>query len=162
MGFIRPATAASPVRPGAAFGAGPSFQSSTHWVRLQVATRGLVRVTGGALAAAGVNLQGIDPQSLRIFWGGGLDPEAGVSARSTFAPAFMQECAIEVTGAGDARLDAGDAITFLGQGARGWLDDYKSGPSSPPYDIVYHDNQAARYGVYWLTWSGTSPICLAA
>jgi Peptidase family C25 len=155
IGFIRPAGATA--RPRAAFGAGPSFQSSTHWVRLHVAGRGLVRVTGGALATAGVNLQGIDPQSLRIFWGGGFDPESGVSARSEAAPAFMQECAIEVTGAGDARLDAGDAITFLGQGARGWLDDYKSGPTSPPHDIVWHDNQQARYGVFWLTWSGDFP-----
>ncbi len=129
---------------------GASFESSNHWVRISVAARGLVRVDGARLAAAGVDIATIDPSSLRVFWGGGLDPEPGVSPRSPSAASFMNECAIEVVDGGDGRLDTGDAVVFLGQGASGWRDDFRGGT----YALDYVEHARVKTGVYWLTWGG--------
>ncbi|HWN80935.1 MAG TPA: C25 family cysteine peptidase [Candidatus Udaeobacter sp.] len=129
------------------------FDSSTHWVRLKVAARGLTRVTGTSLSTAGVAIGSIDPATLRIFWGGGLDPEPGVSPRHPSQPSFMGECAIEVVGGGDGEFEPQDAIIFLGQGCSGWRDDF----TAQPYALDYHLNGTNRQGVYWLTWGGVFP-----
>lgn len=132
----------------------PSFESSTNWVKVFVAARGLVRLDGARLASAGVNLATIDdPATLRLFWGGGLDPESGVSPRSPAAPTFMEECAIEIQDGGDGSFDSGDAVLFLGQGASGWLDDFRGGA----YALEYREHRKVDRGVYWLTWGGVFP-----
>ncbi len=136
-----------------AFGGGASFESSPNWVKVYVASRGLVGLDGARLASAGVAITGIDPATLRLFWGGGLDPEGGVSPRSPAAPPFMTECAIRVVDGGDGRLDSGDSILFLGQGASGWLDDYRGGA----YTVEFQENPKVDRGVYWLTWGGVFP-----
>ncbi len=153
--FARPRTAAGAARGRAPLGArqGASFESSTHWVKVSVAVRGLVRVDGARLAAAGVDLSAIDPATLRVFWGGGLDPEPGVSPRSALAPEFMTECAIEIEGGADQSFAAEDAVLFFGQGASGWRDDFRGGP----YALDYVENQRLRNGLYWLTWGGDFP-----
>ena len=144
-------TAPFPAAP--VLGGGASFESSPNWVKVFVDARALVRLDGARLAAAGVNLSTTDPATLRLFWGGGLEPEPGISPRSPSAPAFMEECAIQVADGGDGRLDPGDAILLLGQGASGWLDDFRGGP----YAIEFHENQKVDRGVFWLTWGGDFP-----
>jgi hypothetical protein len=138
---------------GRSTGGQVGFDSSPHWVRLKVAARGLTRVSGGALSAAGVDIGSVDPATVRIFYGGGRDPEPGVSPRSPTQPSFMRECAIEVVGGGDGEFETQDAIIFFGQGCSGWLDDF----TGAPYALNYHLNGTNRYGVYWLTWGGVFP-----
>jgi hypothetical protein len=139
---------------GVGRGGGASFRSSSNWVKVFVGARGLVRLDGARLQVAGVNPSGIDPATLRLFWGGGLDPESGLSPRSPLSPQFMEECAIQVVGGGDGRFDLSDSILFLGQGASGWLDDFGSGA---PYAIEFREHSKVDRGVYWLTWGGDFP-----
>jgi hypothetical protein len=126
------------------------FTDSANWVKIFVETRGLVRVDGSLLADAGVGLSTIDPATLRLFWGGGLDPEPDQSPRSPQAPAFMEECAIEVEWDGNGSMEPTDAVLFLGQGASGWLDDYAAGA----YALEFREHTKVDQGVYWLSWGG--------
>jgi hypothetical protein len=129
---------------------GQDFTDSANWVKIFVEARGLVRVDGALLADAGIGLSTIDPATLRLFWGGGLDPEPDQSSRSPQAPAFMEECAIEVEWDGNGPMEPTDAVLFLGQGASGWLDDYATGA----YALEFREHPKVDQGVYWLTWGG--------
>jgi hypothetical protein len=87
--FARPA---GPVGPPPAPPTNPSV--ATAVARIRVAAPGIQRVSGAALAAAGLDIAALDPAGLRVFHGG-------------------SEIALELTGAGDGRIDTGDELRFF-------------------------------------------------
>ncbi len=137
---------------GAARGGGGGFAQSADWVKVHVVERGMTAVTGAELAAAGVAIAAIDPSTLRVFWGGGLEPDPDTSARAAAAPEFMRECAIDVADGGSAgAFDATDQVVFLAQGSTGFLDDL----TGEGYDLEHVEHRSTDEGVYWLTWGGS-------
>ncbi|UCF78730.1 MAG: type IX secretion system sortase PorU [Candidatus Eiseniibacteriota bacterium] len=135
--------------PRAALQALDSFASSTDWCRLAVTERGVYRVTGLDLLAAGViDLGGINPASLRLFNGGGLPVPADRDPSSL--DAWMNECAIRVYDGGDGRFDESDYVLFYGLGTSDWLDYFRADTLR-----VYRENTYTAENVYWLTWNGS-------
>ncbi|KPJ60807.1 MAG: hypothetical protein AMJ46_04910 [Latescibacteria bacterium DG_63] len=126
-----------------------SFRSSDNWCKVFVDERGIYKVTGQELLAAGVSdLGSINPLTLRIFNGGGLPVQAEKEPSSL--EVWMDECAIQVYDGGDGRFDEGDYVLFYGVGTSDWLDYFKSDTLG-----VYHENIHTAENVYWLTWNGS-------
>jgi hypothetical protein len=126
-----------------------SFASSPNWCKISVKERGIYKVTGSDLRAAGVSdLGNINPLTLRLFNGGGL-PLQAVREPSSLDE-WMEECAIKVFDGGDGRFDDTDYILFYGVGADGWLDYFKADTAA-----VYLENLYTDKNVYWLTWGGS-------
>jgi len=126
-----------------------SFGSSSNWCKISVKERGIYKVTGSDLRAAGVSdLGSINPLTLRLFNGGGLQLPA--VREPSMLDEWMEECAIEVFDGSDGRFDDTDYILFYGVGTDGWLDYFKADTAA-----VYSENLYTDKNVYWLTWDGS-------
>ncbi|HUV31220.1 MAG TPA: type IX secretion system sortase PorU [Acidobacteriota bacterium] len=113
------------------------------WYKVIVTGTGLHKITGSQMAAAGVLLAGIDPDSIRLFNAGGLRlHEDNDSARPSF-----QEMAVIVDDGGDADFDLSDYVLFFGESVNRWV--YR--PDQAP---VYMNHPYATENVYWLAFSG--------
>ncbi|HEY3155860.1 MAG TPA: hypothetical protein VGK76_04405, partial [Candidatus Eisenbacteria bacterium] len=136
---------------GAAAYAGPlRIQPSRPWVRLGVLRPGLYAVSPADLASAGISLSGIDPATFRVFRATPGDlPE---SLDVDLGPDSLRECAIVVTGEGDAVFDPGDRIYIYATGATGFGHDLALG-GSPDYQEAQRSDEEAL----WLTW-GSGPV----
>ncbi len=122
------------------------FSGSGRWVSLRLGQSDLYQLTGERLAAAGVPLEQVDPERLRLFWGGGEQlPEDQAAPRPE-----LREVALLVEGAGDGSFDPQDRLVFFGQG----LDRFTADDSGRVASLRHrYDNRAA----YWLSWEGDQP-----
>ena len=131
--------------------AGPlRIQPSRPWVRLGVLRPGLYAIGPADLASAGVPVSGIDPATFRVFRATPGDlPE---SLDVDLGPDSLRECAIVVTGEGDAVFDPGDRIYVYATGTTGFGHDLALG-GSPDYQEAQRSDEEAL----WLTW-GSGPV----
>ena len=128
---------------------GDSFASSVNWCKISVEQRGVYRVTGADLMAAGVNdLGSMNPLTLRLFNGGGLSLSPSRTV-AQIAP-WMRECARTVVDGGDGRFDSQDYVLFYAVGPSDWLDYFEADTL-----ITYVENEYTERNVYWLTWNGS-------
>jgi hypothetical protein len=134
------------------------FDVAPQWFKVLVDGKGLQRLTADDLQAAGATLAGIDPATLRLF----TRPGVPLLEEEAFCDTCgLLEVAIEVTGNGDGRFDAGEAVQFFGLPTSGWRDDF-SGPAGASREWLDHPYETRN--VYWLTWQAnlaTSPRRLA-
>ena len=136
---------------GASAYAGPlRIQPSRPWVRLGVLRPGLYAVSPGDLASAGVSVSGIDPTTFRVFRATPGDLPESVDV--DLGPDSLRECAIVVTGEGDASFDPGDRIYVYATGTTGFGYDLALG-GSPDYQEAQRSDEEAL----WLTW-GPGPV----
>ncbi|MFH1864861.1 MAG: type IX secretion system sortase PorU, partial [Candidatus Eisenbacteria bacterium] len=128
------------------------FDTSANWLKLTVDGRGIYGVGHDDLEAAGVDPATVDPASIRVFTGTGLELPADVTDPR---PDWMDECTISVAGGGDGVFDEGDRLVFYALGVDAWSDEL---PLDSP-DEGYYENRFAGTAVYWLTWeSGGTPF----
>ncbi|MFZ0391177.1 MAG: C25 family cysteine peptidase [Calditrichia bacterium] len=124
--LIQPAVQQNPVPPGASPNAGNPDQQ----VKLFVNENGIYRISGADLVEAGVNLQEINPQTLRLSNKG-------------------NEVAILVSGDQDLIFDEGDYLEFWGErNEKTFKENYPT-----LYDDPFTDEN-----VYWLSWGGAPGI----
>lgn len=119
------------------------FATATSFAKLSVNTTGLCRVTGSALASAGVSIVGTASNSIRMFNGGGLP----VPFNNSTPRPDMQEVSILVIDGGDGQFDSGDQIVWFGEAANRWRFVADSTPK-------YVTNIYTEQNIYWLTTSG--------
>lgn len=126
------------------------FGVSPSWIKVLVDRKGIQRLSGDDLQAAGVSLAGVVPGQLRLFTRPGVPLLGETSYCDTCG---LAEVAIRVVGGGDGRFDASDYILFYGLPPSGWRDEYV-GPGAPSewLDHPYENNN-----VYWLTWQASLP-----
>lgn len=133
--------------------AGPSelFDLTANWIRLGVNATGLHRITGQQMESLGVPTTAVDPSSLRLFRGGGVqlhaDPELPDDQQSRRIG--LNEVAIHVvesTPDGEWNLD--DEIRFYGVTTSTYLDRLVPGSDR----TEHYDHPACDEAVYWLTW----------
>ena len=125
----------------------PSVLASGEWYRIPVTAEGMYRMDAAYLSALGINVNALDPRTLRIFGNGGRElPEDVGAAR----PTDLVENAVYVAGETDGKFDPGDFVLFYGRGARGWVYD----PGSRALRHCIHDYSEVNY--YWLTF-GAAP-----
>ncbi|MEO0078202.1 MAG: C25 family cysteine peptidase, partial [candidate division WOR-3 bacterium] len=113
------------------------YDRSQFWVKVQVESTGVYRITGRELAAAGVPLAGLDPKTIALFTVGEHEP-----CRSY--PDSLYPVGIFVEGEEDGRFDPDDRVIFYGLAPDHWV-----GRCS-----VWVKNLYTRRNVYWLTWGG--------
>jgi len=106
-----------PLEP-AAGAATPWFSLGGGWAKIPVTDRGMYVVNGSDLIAAGINLDGILPSTLRLYSQGGLEEARAYSdLTGSWLPGnAMREVAIRVEAGADGTFDPGDRVIFYGIG----------------------------------------------
>ena len=140
----RPRAAARPVQGQASQG---------QRLKLIVRTAGMHRISGDDLAEAGVRLQDIRPDHLRLLYGGGKT----LGRSSQVSPGVhLFELPIVVEDGGDDRFDRSDYILFYGEPPTRW--EYRAADQS----YVHILNPYTGDNVYWLALDGDSQGMRAA
>jgi hypothetical protein len=126
-------------------GAREDFTASPNWLRLEVANKGVYRLTPSDFAAAGIAVSSVDPRTLRVFVRPGVpllgeyDPPAG----------WLSEVAANVAGESDGTFDTSDYLLFFALGSSAWKDEFTS-----PGDSLFFNHPYDTKNVYWVTWGG--------
>lgn len=90
-----------------------SVLAQGEWFKIGVTQRGIYKLSYSELKEAGLNIDNIDPRTLRLYaHGNGMLPQANSAPR----PDDLREIAIRVVGEADGRFDTGDYILFYGDG----------------------------------------------
>ena len=133
----------------------PWFSLSPNWIKIPVVTRGMYAVTGADLIAELVDVQSIDPASMRMYTSGATEqPVAVGDTMATWrAGVVMNETAILVDDGGDGTFDPADRVVFYGLGPQDWEDYYTPGAT----DSVFYEHNRAGQNFYYLTWDGGHP-----
>jgi hypothetical protein len=91
-----------------------SVLSQGDFYKISVSKHGIYKIDRAMLTAMGINVNGLDPQTIQIFGnGGGMLPQANSAFRNT----DLVENDIWVSGESDGRFDEGDFILFYAEGA---------------------------------------------
>ena len=93
-----------------------SAQLAGRWLRITVGESGVFRVTGEDLQQAGIALDEVDPQTLRLLYGGG----EALSEEMIQPPSAWKEMGLVVEDGGDSRFDPADYVLFYGEAAQRW------------------------------------------
>lgn len=98
-----------------------SVLASGQWIKLSVSTDGFYRLDANWLKNAGVDIQSIDPRTIKIYGAQtGMLPEANNAFRYEDLP----ENAIQVIGENDGKFDPSDYVLFYAQGPHKWTYNY--------------------------------------
>ena len=120
-----------------------SFQGP--WYKIEVTKDGLYKIKATALSSAGINLDNLDPRTIKIYNHGGktLDPNTATYTKNPVGPV---ETAIYISGEDDGRFDSQDFILFYGTGAGGWY------YSDSDNDFIYNQHPYDTKNYYLLTY----------
>ncbi|MFH1687964.1 MAG: type IX secretion system sortase PorU [bacterium] len=133
-----------PLRPMAKAASTP-FGTVSEWHKLFVQSTGLIRVSGRELAAAGVVLNGVSSDLIRVFCGGGEQlPFDNAQSRPE-----LEEIALLIRDGDDGQFDSVDTLYFYSQSLNRW-------DLSEAQPQFIHNNYA-RSNVYWLSISTNLP-----
>ncbi|RPJ44218.1 MAG: hypothetical protein EHM19_07120, partial [Candidatus Latescibacterota bacterium] len=130
---------------------GDSFESSDFWIRMEIAEKGLHRVSYADFLAIGIldprSALG-DPRAIRIFAGDGLPLDPAVPGPPG---AWMEQIAIRVSGEEDGSFDPQDVIEFYALPPFGWRSELAPGSGEPREHV---ENPYTTRNVCWLTRGG--------
>jgi peptidase C25-like protein/flagellar hook capping protein FlgD len=157
------------------------FGNADNWVKIEIDHNGIFGLTKSALAAAGVPVDAIDPQTFRLYSGplypdlpwtnsGWLTPPIScnvdtpqqswkhVYQKPAFCSGFsdssdFREIGLWVKGEGDHTFDSGDAVVFYALGP----DNFRDRFGLPEVGEGYFTNPYSAHTVYWLTWDSSLP-----
>ena len=121
-----------------------SAQLAGRWLRIIVGESGMFRLTGEDLKRAGIVLDEVDPQTLRLFYGGG----EALSEKVVQPPSAWKEMGLVVEDGDDGRFDPADYVLFYGETAQRW--EYESEEAG----YVWRENLYTDDNTYWLGFSG--------
>ena len=121
-----------------------SFDSSQVWVKIELVASGVYRLGRFELASAGVNFDGVDPRSFRVFYGGGRE----LPVDNDIARPELAEIPIKVTGESDGSFDADDLVLFYGESVD------RSVYNDDDENWEYLANHYTARNVYWFTYGG--------
>ncbi len=115
------------------------FDGSHQWYKIAVNQSGVTRITGAALAAAGLDLTSLRSDSLRLYYAGGVNPPDSLNLPEP----ELYPISINVEDGGDDYFNSGDQILFYAQGPNRYEIDR--------YDFKYVKNNYNDKNYYWLT-----------
>ena len=140
-----------PARPAAkAVAVDSPFDGAMEWYKIRINQTGLCRITGAQLVQAGLSLDGLRSDSLRLLNGGGeLLPVDAWKDRPVFA-----EVAVLVEDGGDGFFGAADYLLFFAEAVDRWI--HRPGATS-----YWMNNQYDDANVYWLAVSGGPGLRMA-
>lgn len=124
---------------------GQSVLSSGNWYKLEIQERGVYRLSRTYLQNAGVDIDNVDPRTIKIYgFKGGMLPQSNATER----PTDLVELSIMVLGQEDGRFDNTDNIFF-----------YAENGDSFHYEgdeLVYENNIYSDENYYFLTYGGAN------
>ncbi len=123
----------------------PAQPAGGERLRVVVRESGIYRITGQDLLDGGIELAGLDPAQLGMWYGGGR-------ALPVLRPAELNlaEVGMVVEDGGDGRFDAEDYLLFYGEGVGRWEYQRNTGR------YLYRRNLYTRDNVYFLVVGGGS------
>lgn len=94
-----------------------SVLNSGEWFKLGFTASGIYKLDYSYLSSIGVDVNNLDPRTLRIHGnGGGMLPQTAGEAQYD----DLEECAIFVSGQADGSFDNGDYVLFYAEGPHNW------------------------------------------
>src|SRR4030095_848182 len=125
-----------------------SVLSSGDWYKIDVfdqghdgKSEGIYKITKSALQSAGVNLNGVDPRTIKMFGNGGY-----VLSENMLDPTSedLQQIRIYFAGEEDGSFDSQDYILFFARGINNWNYDSASNSYNHYVDVFSNSNY------YWI------------
>ncbi len=116
--------------------------------KIYVNEDGMYKITGSDFQEAGLDLNNVNPNTLKIYNNGGLQLQHNVDAPR---PDSLIENAIIIEDGADGVFNTDDYILFYGMSLKGW----KFNQDSSRFSHYLHPY--ARENVYWLGWQDLSP-----
>lgn len=94
-----------------------SVLATGNWYKLSIPQDGVYHLNSTFFTQLGINVNDIDPRTIKIFTiGGNVIPQAN----NAFIPFDLIEMPILVIGEQDGRFNEGDHVVFYGQGPHRW------------------------------------------
>ena len=126
-----------------------SVLASGNFYKLEVKESGMYKLDKNYLQNAGINVNNIDPKTIKIYGNGGKE----LPYDNSFpCPTDLIENRIFVEGEDDHSFDDNDYILFYGRSPNDW--DYNL--SSGKYSHYINHYSASNY--YWITYGGANGI----
>lgn len=124
-----------------------SVLATGDWYRLTIDEEGVYIINAAYLRAAGINLSGLDPRTIKIYGNGGKEvPESIIAPRDT----DLVENAIYVVGEDDGQFNDNDYLLFYARSLRNW--NYNTSTHLLEHRIHHY----AEHNYYWLTFGGAN------
>ncbi|MCB9501665.1 MAG: type IX secretion system sortase PorU [Deferribacteres bacterium] len=128
-----------------------SLQTERQFIRMEVESNGIYRISGAMLTQTGVAISSLDPAQIRMYNGGSRTlPEVVTAER----PQSLIEIPILVQDGGDGQINNTDTILFFGRSVNDW--EY----SGSLNQWVHYTNPYETKNVYWLSWDAQSSPAL--
>lgn len=128
-------------------GASNSVLKTGQWLKYSVTGDGVYKITGADLAAAGWNLSGLDPRTIKLYGNhGGMLSEVVKDFRYDDLP----ENSIRVVGEDDGQMSPSDYILFYAQGP------HKLKIDTTEKRLTHVTNIYSDKSFYFITFGGTN------
>ena len=126
------------------------FADGGDWYKIEVATTGLIKITGEQLQNVGISLNNLNSDDIHIYNGGGKQlPFDNSANRPTF-----DELAIYIDDGGDELFDNSNFLLFYGEAVDRWI--YE------PEATYYINNIYTDRNIYWLHLNSTPGLRMSS
>ncbi len=115
-----------------------------QWYKIPVSQEGLFKVSGSFLKSHGIDIDSIDPATLKIYNNGGKELPGNLNFPR---PDSLIENPILLFGTDDGRFDESDYFLFYGKGVNGW----EYNPANKTYN--HYINHYTDKNIYWLVFN---------
>ncbi len=122
-----------------------SVLSEGDWFRFEAPEEGIYKIDRTFLESLGINVNLVDPRTIKIYNNGGYILSWTPSANR---PSDLVENAIIIIGESDGKFDANDYILFYGRGVDFWEYNKNLGK------ITRNKHFYSKQNYYWLTFGG--------
>lgn len=112
-----------------------SVLSQGQWFKFKVEKTGVHKVDKAFLNSLGMNTDGLNPQTIKIYGNGGQTLPL-LNAKNQFFD--LPEIAIQIVGGGDGSFDSGDYILFYGTSTEGYVEENESNLNPYTNDSFYY------------------------
>ena len=127
-----------------------SVLQTGDFYKIEVKETGMYRIDKSFLQNAGINVDGIDPRTIKIYGNGGR--EIPFNNALPF-PTDLVENKIMVAGEDDGVFNNEDYVVFFGRSQSDWTyDPSQAGASIAPYN--HYTNPFSKSNYYWITFGG--------
>ncbi len=120
------------------------FDSSQVWIKMEVTSEGIYKVSRFELNGAGVDVADIDPREMRVFYGGGAE----LPVDNNIDRPELREIPIYITGSDDGEFNDSDRLLFYAES----VDGLEYNEAKGRFDYRFHHYTTKN--VYWLTYGG--------
>lgn len=130
-----------------------SVLQSGDFYKIEVRETGMYKIDKGFLQNAGINVDGIDPRTIKIYGNGGREIPFN---NSIPFPTDLVENRIMVAGEDDGVFNDGDYIVFYGRSQSDWTYNPAKSTSIAPYN--HYTNPFSKSNYYWITFGNSNGL----